>query len=394
VTFFTTPHVSSRGLLMSAVGAIRGVLRRIRDRFDARGRRLRHLACRVRELQRRSKEQRAGWKRDVARLKRAGALRHRRILSPAVVHDLLPLRARTIGARAHQASAARRDEWFQEVSTAYRDALRNASQPHPDLVRTTVQGLTWWVPVPPSLRGKARERLIAKQRFPYRSITQTREFSVGSILLDIGANTGRMSIPRVILGDIAHACCAEPDPLNFAALVRNIASNGLGGLVLADQVAIGASCGPGRLQHAKYPGAHRLVAAEQLRDTIEVPCWSLDAWCHRLAIDLDLVTYVKVDTQGSEVRVLQGAQRLLERPHIAWQLEVAPAWLDAAGNSASELYDLCAARFSHFLDLAKALNGPRVRPVRELPRALAYLRGNDTTDIVLFNAAGQRLGRQ
>jgi hypothetical protein len=145
------------------------------------------------------------------------------------------------------------------------------------LVRTTVQGLTWWVPVPPSLRDDARERFIAKQRFPYRNITQTREFSVGSILLDIGANIGRMSIPLVILGDVERAYCAEPDPLTFTALVRNISSNGLRGLVLPDRVAIGSTCGPAQLQPAKYPGGHHLLPDERSAEgSIEVPCVTLD----------------------------------------------------------------------------------------------------------------------
>ena len=225
----------------------------------------------------------------------------------------------------------------------------------------------------------------------YRNITQTREFSVGPILLDIGANIGLMSIPRVILGDVERAYCAEPDPLNFAALVRNIASNGLRGLVLPDQVAIGTAAGPVRLRHAKYPGGHRLLTAGEPADgAIEVSCWTLDEWCRRMSIDPDLVSYVKVDTQGWEAHVLRGASNLLGYRHIAWQLEVAPALLDAAGTPASVLYDLCAERFTHFIHLGRGAEGPRAHRTRELPRVLGYLLDEeaprDLVDIIVFNA--------
>jgi FkbM family methyltransferase len=273
------------------------------------------------------------------------------------------------------------------VSGAYREVLASTSHPADNLVRTDLQGLTWWVPVPPSLIGATRDRFLAKQRFPYRNITQAREFAIGPILLDIGANTGRMSIPRVILGDIAQAYCAEPDPLNYAALVRNVADNGLSGLVLPDNVAIGAATGTAKLHHAKYPGGHHLVVGTGANDTVTVPCWRLDDWCERLSIDPQLVAYVKVDTQGWEVQVLRGAPRLLGYRHIAWQLEISPEMLVAAGDSAAELYGMCAERFSHFIDLDKKAKGPRSRPVHELDEALGYLgNGIPQTDIILFNA--------
>ena len=98
------------------------------------------------------------------------------------------------------------------------------------------------------------------------------------------------------------------------------------------------------------------------------------------------MAYVKVDTQGWEVEVLRGASKLLGSRHIAWQLEVSPEMLVAAGSSAAELFQICVDRFSHFLDLGKQAEGPRARPTRELDTALAYIGGAiPHTDIVLFN---------
>lgn len=374
-----------RGIPLRLVDRVRDSASRAWD-LVTRGRERRALERRVRKLETRSKAFRFKAETEHAALKRMSSSRHRRVLSPDVVHGLLPLRARTLAARAAHANAVDEDARLQALSPEYRQEISTLTVPPPMLVKTDLQGLTWWVPAPHSLTGAALERFVGKQRFPYRNITQTRELSIGPVMIDIGANTGRMSIPRVILGDVGRAYCAEPDPLNYGALVRNIADNGLRGLVLPDLVAIGSSSGPARLRHAKYTGGHRLTHAAADEGDADVICYRLDDWVRRMSIDPLLVTYVKVDTQGSEIHVLRGASDLLAYRHIAWQLEVAPALLDAAGTPASELFPLCAERFSHFIDLGKYLEGPRARATRELDEALRYLgSGEDQTDILLFN---------
>jgi FkbM family methyltransferase len=351
-----------------------------------RGRERRALERRVRKLEAGSKEFRAKAESEHAALKKMSSSRHRRVLNPDIVHDVLPLRAQTLASRRVDANADAADARFQAASAAYRQAIATLAQPNPMLHRTTLQGLAWWVPTPPTLSGAALERFVGKQRFPYRNITQTRELSVGPVMLDIGANTGRMSIPRVILGDIGRAYCIEPDPLNYEALVRNIADNGLRGLVLPDMAAIGSTTGRARLRHAKYTGGHRVVYGADEGD-IDVVSLRLDDWVEQTAIDPQLVTYIKVDTQGAEVHVFRGAPRLLAHRHIAWQLEVAPAMLAAAGTPARELYAACDAHFGYFIDLGKNVEGARARPIRDLADALAYLGDEAQTDILLFNTS-------
>jgi FkbM family methyltransferase len=166
-----------------------------------------------------------------------------------------------------------------------------------------------------------------------------------------------------------------------------VAANGLRGLVLPDQVAIGSVTGPVRLRRAKYPGGHSVSTdSSPSPHTIEVPCWTLDAWCEHLRIDPALVTYVKVDTQGWELHVFKGATGLLEHPHIAWQIEIQPS-LRESGEPDLALYAFCAEHFTHFVDLDKVATGPRARPTTEIGDALSYLINRKRpTDIVLFNA--------
>jgi FkbM family methyltransferase len=354
----------------------------------------RDLAGRVTALETRARRDQARWVRrrvkwldERAQLVRRKALLHREVPSKDALRELLPLRARTVAARASEARAAEYDARLQAISVPYRETIAALAQPRADLAATSLLGVTWWVPLPASLQAAARDRFIAEQRFPFRTLTQTREFAGGPIMLDIGANIGRMSIPRVILGDFVRAYCAEPDPLNYAALVRNVAANGLCGLVLPDQVAIGAATGRARLEQGKYPGSQRLVGADRfVETTIEVPCFTLGDWCRRLSIDPELVHYVKLDTQGWELYVLRGALELLQHRHIAWQIEIAPDFLQAAGTPAQTLFEFCADHFTDFIDLDKTAVGPRVRRTHELAASLEYLIGRKApTDVILFN---------
>jgi hypothetical protein len=48
---------------------------------------------------------------------------------------------------------------------------------------------------------------------------------------------------------------------------------------------------------------------------------------------------------------------------------------------------MCAESFTHFVDLSKEAEGPRARPILELPDALGYLGDRiPHTDVVLFNS--------
>jgi FkbM family methyltransferase len=306
------------------------------------------------------------------RLKTQSEQRSRRIPSAETLQHMLQIRtplAQRRAARLHAGTAA---------------------APGIDLAgcarRTTLDGLTWWVPVLPSQSPASVERMMAKQRFPYLAIGQTREVSVGGIMLDIGANVGRMAIPRAILGDAPLIFCAEADELNYRCLAANIHDNGLVGLITAEHVAISDREGYLPLERRKMPGSHRIVYDGAVPQAAAVPCTTLDRFVERHGIDLSEVTFVKVDTQGSEVHVLAGASRVLAEPHIAWQIEVAPSHLRLAGSDPQVLFRTLTERFSHFYDMNPYAEGSRLRPIADLSSALAYLERDDAaqTDVVVY----------
>jgi FkbM family methyltransferase len=342
------------------------------------------LAGRVREVTARL----AGTQLALQQAREHGTAMRREVPSATVARGAFAHRIRTLAARTDARFTPEREAHLLSVSAAYRAALEStADTPDPAARRLRLDGLTWWVPGK-ALKGRTGPGRVGGQRFPYRGILQTREVAIGGIMLDLGANVGRMAVPRVIFGDVTAAYCAEPDPVNFACLARNVIDNGLRGLVLPDQTAIGDRDGVVRLLRTGMPGAFRVMldAGAGTEDTVEVPCATLDTWVERLQIDLDAVTFIKVDVEGFERRVVAGARRVLDCTHIAWQMEIKLPGLRAAGDDPGALYSALQPSFTHFIDLNHRAAGRRVRPVKELADALRYIDPDGKTDVLLFSA--------
>ena len=327
----------------------------------------------------------------IDQLVKRGRQLHRRILDPDVLRGTLPFRASVVRQSAARPDARERERRFREVSASYAHTVdaREAIDPRTRVI--SIDSLTWWVPLVAPDDPDRVEHALTHQHFPYRVITQTREVAIGGAMIDIGANTGRMSIPRVILGDATVAYCAEPEPLNYECLVRNVRDNQLTGLVLPDRLAIGSEDGTVRLERAKSTGGHRVIDAESTskREVLDVRVMRLDTWVDVAGIDLNQVRFVKVDVQGSELDVLRGATRVLGQKHIAWQIEIDLTILARCGVDKADLYAILQQHFTHFLDLNRHVTTPRVRSTGELPAALSYVSGGSDgrTDVVVFNLA-------
>ncbi|HKP58055.1 MAG TPA: FkbM family methyltransferase [Polyangiales bacterium] len=144
-----------------------------------------------------------------------------------------------------------------------------------------------------------------------------RLFSDGpGTFIDVGANIGLVVVPVVERsGSIGIAF--EPEPRNFGYLTRNIARHGL-----LDQIechALACYSEPARLALALSSdnlGDHRLQpktagTGSRSQAQIEVASVRLDDVLRGRELPRPIV--LKLDTQGSEVRVLEGARETLAR---------------------------------------------------------------------------------
>lgn len=135
--------------------------------------------------------------------------------------------------------------------------------------------------------------------------------------IDIGANIGLVVVPVVErTGSIGIAF--EPEPRNFGFLSRNVARHALDSRIECHELACYSEATTLRLalssdnlgDHRLQPGAAG-VSDTADRRTIDVRTARLDDVLRGRELPRPIV--VKLDTQGSEVRVLEGALETLAR---------------------------------------------------------------------------------
>jgi FkbM family methyltransferase len=136
---------------------------------------------------------------------------------------------------------------------------------------------------------------------------------VGGVCLDIGSNIGYYALNlarKVGPAGVVHSF--EPDPANYERLVGNCLLNGLDGRIRTSRIALSSRAGeavlhmqPGRSGDGTLAGfgdewaAHETVRTETLDSYLE---------CNRIRrVDL-----AKIDVEGHEFEVLEGAARALE----------------------------------------------------------------------------------
>ena len=313
-----------------------------------------------------------------------------RQLTADILRQVLGLRHQALLASNAREAALLRDREFSQHSPSYAEAVRAGADASAPTQCVTIEGMSWRVPVDAASRGDLSDRIVREKWLPYERILAVRELALGTAMIDIGANIGTTSIPRVVLGDFAYVYAAEPDPANYACLVDNVIANHLQGFVMPDRVAIGAIDGEAVLRRKTQIGTHHLTAEADRPTDIPVQVRTLDSWTRQLGVDLAAVTFVKVDTQGWESHVLRGARQLLARKHIAWQIEFSPRLLKQAGSSSSDLLEQVEAHFTHFIDL-DARTTPRSRPLSEIREAVASLERRERryTDLLLYSGGAQ-----
>jgi FkbM family methyltransferase len=135
----------------------------------------------------------------------------------------------------------------------------------------------------------------------------------GSVVVDVGANFGLYALSAALYARPQGKVFAfEPAPDAFALLERNIAENGLGGVITAKAAAVAAA--PGHAQFlvghdVSFSSLHRTQRLEHHASAVEVDVVTLDmALSQTSSIDV-----LKIDVEGGEGDVLCGARELLRR---------------------------------------------------------------------------------
>ena len=176
-----------------------------------------------------------------------------------------------------------------------------------------------------------------------------RQRNSAEFMIDIGANIGLSAFPVASLGH--KVVCFEPTPINIEILKHAIQINNFSDLVRVEEVAISNNNGSmtifvpeGRADNASL----NLVCSDlNLRDNTPVPtsitAVTFDHWWNNHSKDLMMenARLFKVDTQGHELSVLNGATEFLSEAtqyeNIILEIEWDHGFLTTQGIDGEEI---------------------------------------------------------
>ncbi len=131
----------------------------------------------------------------------------------------------------------------------------------------------------------------------------------GDVFVDVGGNKGDFALLAAkVMGDRGRVICVEPEPGNVAWIERSIGRNRYQCIEVAP-VALDASAGSATLHLGANSGWHSLVDERGAVGARVVPTQTLDGLLEERGVDH--VTAIKIDVEGAEDRVLDGATRTL-----------------------------------------------------------------------------------
>lgn len=142
----------------------------------------------------------------------------------------------------------------------------------------------------------------------------------GDVCFDLGAHVGYFALVLARLaGPAGHVYAFEPDPRNFEALTANTANT-----AHVTPVAAAVSDQPGEVVFATFEMSSigHIADSKTPGDAHRVPvtCTTLDRFVYEDGNPAP--AFIKIDVEGAETRVLEGAARLLREAQPAIVVEV------------------------------------------------------------------------
>jgi FkbM family methyltransferase len=221
----------------------------------------------------------------------------------------------------------------------------------------------------------------------------------GDVCLDVGAQKGFMTLHMAkAAGPRGRVIAFEPDPRAMQLLGANVQRNGfaqvsLHACALADREADCVFALSRQLGwSSRFPND---IAKPVVASTISVRTRRLDDIVAELGVvpETHRLSFVKIDAEGSEPLVLQGAEKTLQRFRPTLHIEVNKRSLNAGGFSTESVegllrslnYDLYAVRFHR--------TGPLLqRRLRLANVACLATDLGDCEDVLAVNSVGRSQG--
>jgi FkbM family methyltransferase len=147
----------------------------------------------------------------------------------------------------------------------------------------------------------------------------SRYASKAKVVFDVGANAGIYSLAAAAVNQVSVIYAFEPTPEIAAHLNGTALTNGLVDRLHVQAVAVGDRLGSIFLnrfsgENDDNEGMNFVSAKSRAASSLEVPMVSLDEFC--MVTGLQSIDLLKVDVQGNEPAVFDGARELIARGAI------------------------------------------------------------------------------
>lgn len=132
-----------------------------------------------------------------------------------------------------------------------------------------------------------------------------------AVCLDIGANLGTISLALSYLAKKGKVYAFEPSNTNYGYLLQTITDNGITNI---EPLKLGVFDRNGTIsfREVAHGGGWSFIDTKQIDSAdpaSQITCVRLDDWVQTRA--LERIDLIKIDVEGSEIEVLQGAQETI-----------------------------------------------------------------------------------
>lgn len=187
-----------------------------------------------------------------------------------------------------------------------------------------------------SIDGIERQLIYDKKYEPVTTKVLRSYLGVGMNAVDVGSNIGYYTLlfaKRV--GYLGRVWSFEPEEKNFRQLLENIKRNRLDN-VLPAQKAISNTLGMSKLYvSSEESGEHSLVVKRHCKSVVNIETTTIDETFHDTRVDV-----LKIDTEGNDIRVLLGAERLLTENSPLLVVEFWPEGIVKGGYTPQQFWEL------------------------------------------------------
>lgn len=157
----------------------------------------------------------------------------------------------------------------------------------------------------------------------------------GSAVIDVGAHSGYFTLClSEAVGAGGKVYALEASPVIYAELQETVESNGLANIELINKAV---SDKDGHINFFMAPDWKSEISSMRPGEgeSIVIEAVALD----NVVSDMLTVSFVKIDVEGAEMKVLEGMTEIIQRDHPTMVIEVSDPWLKELGSSSAEVFD-------------------------------------------------------